>query len=184
MGKKVLIVILSVVLVCGAGTGIYFWQANASSGAPTPTNVSTIYSDVNSNESHLDSTIQSDHILSSEIESNSSTDLIINSYETDEINFTLVKCIDTTNNQKVTPREVLGEEFASSYIKLIPSENSIEINIIYNVKSGTYSIDKDNEQLLVVFDDDTSERYKIVFDDLEEISTIIIPFGDYNLYFG
>ena len=185
MGKKIAAILLALVLVGASGAGVYIWSSTKSDKDKNTATVSTtVTATVNTTgtqkptgntaaSSNTDASLESD--TQQEPEDNTET--------VETTNLTVLRVVDTTSDSEVTAREVLGEEYGSSYIKL-NSDRTFRINLGYKGKSGTYKKDSINNTISVVYDDDSTDKFTYSTDDSGNIAYLIVPYGDYEIYFG
>lgn len=174
MSKKGIAILLACVVVVGAGAGVYFLRANKGDTTPTTSTVST--SKVENNTEKAKETTKETEKTEATKETTIEEAIVTT-------NFSAVKCYDRTMDMEATPREVLGDEYASSYVKF-DSDNNFRLNLGYKSKGGTYKIDANNMKINVSYDDDTEASYEITLDGDGNIIFISVPYGDYDVYFG
>lgn len=174
MAKKVVIVVASVLIVALV-VGAVFVIKNDNKDTST--------------KSEETVTIQSSFSTSDEKETfstmiNESTETV-NKIQQQIVskNLSVIKCIDTYDDKEITPREVLGEDYLNSYIEF-DTDNNFRMNLGYNAKSGTYKIDYDKNEIRVIYNDDTESIYRVILDDQQNIEYIIVPYGEFEVYFG
>lgn len=191
MGKKLFAVLLSLILVGGAGAGVYFWRT--SGNHDNTATVATVNKDIIGKKSGVQAGNTQESVLQSVSESGEvrqSDDVTLaadnDSGEEDYIetnNLSVIKIVDTAENMEVTPREVLGDEYNSSYMRL-DSDKSFRINLGYKGKSGTYSLNSIKNIITVIYEDGSTETFSYTTDENDDIAYIVVPYGDYEIYFG
>lgn len=98
--------------------------------------------------------------------------------------FGILRVVDRDSGEEQSPRVVFGKSFNSCFLTLY-NNSSLEICLNPSTgiaESGTYSIYGDI--MYVFFGDDREAQYEVAFSDDGNIDYIIVPSGNYDIYFG
>lgn len=192
MAKKVTITVLSLLIVAGAIVGVTLYTNNDDNTTATePTqqisNVAVDVEDATDAPTDSTDTTQTESVAENETVANDGSN-------TDDItttDFTIEKVVDHTTGEQVPPRVVFGLGFSrdDNYIKF-SSDGTFEMYLSGFLSQTTKGIFVEHEDpvyddyIYVEFEDGRSYEYEVEYDDNGNISYIIVPYGDYSIYFS
>ncbi len=191
MTKKVTLIVLAVVLVAAAFTGVYFYfDSTNSDKSPNTSTPNEIYldEDISVEEYIVDSTDAVDETTQTYSDAFVPMDdnLSDNTLDIVTTNFTIDRIIDHTTNEEVSGRVVFGKSFnvQENYIKF-DSNGNFEIFLsgyLDSIKTGTYT--EYDDIVYVEFEDGTAAEYDVKYTNDGIISYIVVNYGDYDIYFS
>ncbi len=195
MAKKVTVSLLSLLLIVGVITGIYFYnQSDKAKNTVTETQAQKATEedfggltdeDLSEEEDIVDDVTEAKNEDVSEFVP-SSENLSDNTGDVTTTNFSIEYIIDHTTSQQVSPRVVFGSSYnvSDNYIKF-DSNGSFEMYLsgyFNNTKKGTYKLY--DSIISVEYEDGTASEYDVTYADSGVISYIIVNYGDYDIYFS
>ena len=98
--------------------------------------------------------------------------------------YSIVRVVDHTIDSEVTPREVFGKMYGSCYLSF---ESGGRFSIMLNpssgeVREGSYKLYGD--VISVEYDNGAGSEFDVQTDDSANIVTVMVSYGDYDVYFG
>lgn len=202
MGGKIAAAVLAAVLLMASGAGVYVWATTKSddpvktyeTAAATDNVTATVNSgdiseaDIYNSDNNTENTQyhESEPYDGVIFETSGETDAQLlpagNAVSTGSLS--VARIVDTNTQSDVSAREVLGEGFESSYLKL-NSDYSFEMTLGYKDKGGSYSLDPNGNYIInVVYYSGDTDKFSYSTDDTDTIAYIAVPYGEYEIYFG
>ena len=194
--KKVLIIILCVLLLIGAGVFAYFYFDLGADDSAKPT-VAVNNETLSSEDEYMDEDMSSQDVLDGEAFEVGSDDDVDDFVPSDEYlednaddvifcDFKICRIVDHTTSEEVKGRVVFGSGFneADSYIKF-DNDGNFEMflsDYLNKTKRGNFT--EHDSLIYVEYEDGTAAEYDIVYNDEGIISYIIVNYGDYDIYFA
>jgi len=201
MNKKWLVVVglAAVIAVSGGVIALTGGQQHPRGADADPTVSDSTYADITpANGDHADTasestqnTAESESDIADATESaatvRSDPGNDVNHYSDDLVSTTsynVARVIDHTNGEECTPREVFGKLYYYCYLAF-KSDGTFELCInpsSADIETGNYRIYDD--VISIEYADGTGSEYTIISDNEGGIDSIIVNYGDYDVYFG
>ncbi|MBE6823813.1 MAG: hypothetical protein E7513_00550 [Ruminococcaceae bacterium] len=196
MAKKIIIPILSVLIVAGAATGVYFYSQSNTDIDEKVTETPAVEEDF---DGFMDEDLDEEDYIFDDVDTveedkkddldefvPSDDSLSDNTDEVTSTNFSIEKIVDHTNGEQVQPRVVFGSGFNinDNYIRF-DTDYNFELYIsgyLNSTTKGTYT--QYDDVIYVEYEDGTSAEYDVTYTTEGVISHIVVNYGDYDIYFS
>lgn len=149
--------------------------ATSSDSVASPSDVQT--SSVS--ESIISSENTSDAALVSSDASDEGSD---HSFDISFFRFTVEKIISSQSGEEMSPRVVLGSSYNESYLSFDDSSHLALCLSSGSVREGSYEIY--GSVISVTYSDGKGAEYEIITDDSGSLLNIVVPYGEYSVFFA